>query len=237
VFLNASSTHTERGEPFKDTARVLSRYAHGIVFRANRHEDVLEMAEHSEIPVINALCDHTHPCQALADLLTIYEHKGRGNKIKVTYVGDGNNVATSLMWILAKAGINFTLACPDGYKPEEGLIKSTSACAAASGSMLEIISNPVEAVTGADVVYTDVWISMGDEEQAEQRLKAFDGFTVDGKLMSHAKPDAVFMHDMPAHRGEEVLSEVIDGPKSIVIDQAENRLHAQKAAMTLLIGD
>jgi ornithine carbamoyltransferase len=237
IFIHSSTTHSGRGEPLMDMARVLSRYVQGIVYRAFRHEDVLEMARFSDVPVVNALCDRAHPCQALADLFTIYEHKGRG-KIKVAYVGDGaNNVAASLITILMKSGIDFTIGCPDGYKPKGKQIHDAEEWGKKSGARLDILSDPKKAVRGADIVYTDVWISMGDERETERRLAAFRGYTVDSALMAAAAPGALFMHDMPAHRGEEVTAEVFDGPSSIAIDQAENRLHAQKAVLALLMGE
>ncbi|HOY62909.1 MAG: Ornithine carbamoyltransferase [bacterium ADurb.Bin236] len=238
IFINSGSTHSGRGEPLMDTARVLSRYIHGIVYRAYNHEDVKEMAEHSGAPVINALCDKAHPCQALADLLTIYEHRGRGVKTKVAYIGDAeNNVASSLTIVLAKVGIDVSLGCPESYGPSQDVMSAALADAKKSGARIEVFKNPEDAVRGANIVYTDVWISMGDEGETERRKKAFAGYEVTPKLMSLAAHGALFMHDMPAHRGEEVHPDVMDGDRSIVIDQAENRLHAQKAVMALLIGE
>jgi ornithine carbamoyltransferase len=238
LFMNSSTTHSERGEPMKDSARVLSRYVQGVVYRAFRHADVVEMAEWCDAPVINALCDTDHPCQALADLQTIYEHKGRDVKLKLAYIGDAaNNVAASLITICSKVGIDIALGCPDGYRPCGALLAEAESDAKKKGASVAVFRNPADAAAGADVVYTDVWISMGDEAEAEQRGAAFAGYIVDAKLMSGAAGDAVFMHDMPAHRGEEAAEEVIDGSRSIIIDQAENRLHAQKAVMALLIGD
>lgn len=237
-FLHSSTTHSGRGEPLKDMARVLSRYVHGIVFRAYRHEDILEMAKYSDVPIINALCDKAHPCQALADLLTIYEHKGRNSKIKVAFIGDGaNNVAASLITVFSKVGIDFSLGCPADFSPTGRQMRDAAASCEKSGAKIAVVRNPKEAVRGADIVYTDVWVSMGDEAEAEKRFAAFDGYMVDEALMAAAAPGALFMHDMPAHRGEEVHPDVMDGARSIAIYQAENRLHAQKAAMALLIGD
>ncbi|MFA6447940.1 MAG: ornithine carbamoyltransferase [bacterium] len=238
IFMNSSTTHSERGEPMMDSARVLTRYVHGVVYRAFKHADVAEMARYADIPVINALCDQDHPCQALADLLTIYEHKGSSGKIKVAYIGDAaNNVAASLVTIFTKVGIDFALGCPDSYRPADELLAEAEADAKAGGSTLNVFKNPADAARDADIVYTDVWISMGDEEEAGARKQAFEGYMVDVKLMSAAAPNALFMHDMPAHRGEEVHSDVIDSGSSIIIDQAENRLHAQKSVMALTIGD
>ncbi len=237
VVIYSGNTHADRGEPRQDTARVLSRYAHGIVIRAYKHEDIVQTAEWADIPVINALCERAHPCQALADLMTIYEKRGRGKKTKVAYIGDANNIAASLMILLSKVGIDIALACPDGYKPEPALIAKVEGYAEAEGGSVEVVDRPVDAVKDADFVYTDVWVSMGMEEEERERREAFEGYCINNKLMKAAKSDALFMHDLPAHRGEEVSDNVIEGPRSIVFDQAENRLHAQKALLSLLIGD
>jgi len=237
VFLNTANTHAGRGEPLADMAKVLDRYVDGVVFRANSHADVLEMAKNLGKPTINALCDMAHPCQALADLMTMYEIKGRAAKFRVAYVGDGNNVANSLLTVTSKTGIDFALACPENYRPDWELMKKARGYAVESGARILLTEDPREAVAGADFVYTDVWVSMGMEEEEERRRLAFKGFCVTDDLMDSAGPGALFMHDLPAHRGEEVLPEVIDGPRSVVYDQAENRLHAQKAVVALLIGD
>lgn len=237
IYLNSNQTHSNRGEPLRDTAMVLDRYAHGLIFRAFRHKDIVEIANNMNAPVINALCDHAHPCQALADLMTIYEKLGRNGDYRIAYVGDGNNVAASLAVTLSKVGVNVSFAFPEGYLLEPELMNDVTEWAKAAGSELTVTNDPVEAVKGADIVYTDVWVSMGMEEEEDSRRKAFDGYIITNKLMSAANEEALFMHDLPAHRGEEVASEVIDGPNSIIYDQAENRLHAQKAVMTLLIGD
>jgi len=238
IFMNSSTTHSERGEPMYDSARVLARYVHGVVYRAFRHEDVAAMAEYGSMPVINALCDRDHPCQALADLLTVYEHKGRDGRIKVAYIGDAaNNIAASLVTIFTKVGIDLSIGCPEAYRPSDELLVEAEADAKKKDATLEIFKNPKDAAKDADIVYTDVWISMGDEAEAGSRREAFNGYMVTPEIMAAAAPDALFMHDMPAHRGEEVHEDVIDGKNSIVIDQAENRLHAQKAVMALLIGD
>ena len=237
LYLSSEDTHASRGEPMDDTGHVLSRYADGIIYRAFRHEDVELMAESATVPVINALSDFSHPCQAMADLLTIYEKKGKKNHIKVAFVGDGNNVAHSLIHTLPKMGISLFVAVPEGYDPDGDVVARGRKDAGASGAQLEIVRKPADAVTDADVVYTDVWVSMGMEEEAQKRNKAFKGFIVDTDLMALAKPEAVFMHDLPAKRGQEVHEDVLDGPQSVVFDQAENRLHAQKAILTLLAGD
>ncbi|HOO56989.1 MAG TPA: ornithine carbamoyltransferase [bacterium] len=237
IFIHSSATHSKRGEPIKDMSRVLARYVDGIVFRANRHEDIVQMAEFSSVPIINALCDQAHPCQALTDLMTIFEHKGRKH-VKVAYIGDAaNNVALSLITVFSKTGIDLSLGCPAGYRPPEALLNEANENCGKSGSMIEIFEDPIAAVRDADIIYTDVWVSMGDEEEAEKRFRDFEGYMITNDMLKAAGKDVLFMHDMPAHRGEEVHEDVIDGARSIVIDQAENRLHAQKAVMTLLIGD
>lgn len=236
LYMDSRTTHAERGESIPDMARVLSRYVHGIIFRAHRHQDVEDMAFHADIPVINALTDFAHPCQALTDVFTIREFKKKTKGLKVAYVGDGNNIAHSLLWVCAKAGMNFALACPEGYGPDPYVLKAARENALESGAEIELHAKPADAVDGADVVYTDVWVSMGQEEGAARRRKAFKGYRVTKKLMERAAPDAIFMHDLPAHRGEEVAAEVIDGEQSVVFDQAENRLHVQKAILTLIFG-
>lgn len=237
LYLSSEDTHASRGEPMEDTGRVLSRYCNGIIYRAYQHDQVQLMADAASVPVINALSDFSHPCQAMADLLTIYEKKGKKKNIKVAYVGDGNNVAHSLIYTLTRVGMDFTLAVPSGYDPDKTVTERGRLAAQANGSEFRIVRKPVEAVIDADVVYTDVWVSMGMEEEARQRVKAFKGFIVTPDLMARAKPDAIFMHDLPAHRGEEVHEDVMESDQSVIFDQAENRLHAQKAILTLLCGD
>jgi len=225
------------GETPADTAKVLSRYLGGIMARVYKHETLTALAEHATIPVINGLCNLYHPCQILADLQTIREHKKKLKGLKLVYVGDGNNVCHSLMIGCTKVGMNVTVVCPDDYKPNEEITKKVQALAQKYGTKLEITNDIPSGVKDADVVYTDTWVSMGDEAQKEIRLKAFKGFTVDAKLMSYAKPDAIFMHCLPAHRGYEVADEVIDSKQSVVFDEAENRKHAQKAVMLSLMGN
>ena len=229
VVLSAGEMQLGRGETVEDTGRVLSRYVDGIMIRAYSHEAVETLAGAATVPVINGLTDTTHPCQILSDLFTIYERRGDVEGMTVAYVGDGNNVAHS--WILAAARLDFTLrlGCPEGYEPAREIL------AKAPGERVKVFHDPVEAVKDADVVYTDVWASMGQEEEAQKRLRDFEGYQVTSDLMSHAKGDAVFMHCLPAHRGQEVSAEVMDGPQSIVFDQAENRLHAQKAILAFLL--
>lgn len=235
LFLNASDLQLGRGETIQDTARVLSRYLDGIMIRTFKHSDVEELAKHASIPVINGLTDLQHPCQALADLQTVMERKGRLKGLKMAYVGDGNNVCHSLLIGCAKVGMDIAVASPDGYKPDEEVVRLAREDAAASGAKIDIITKPLEAVTGADVVATDVWASMGQEVERDRRIKVFAPYQVNMELVKHAKPDYVFLHCLPAHRGEEVVDEVIDGPNSAAWDEAENRLHVQKAILTMLL--
>ncbi|MBB6448459.1 ornithine carbamoyltransferase [Geomicrobium halophilum] len=231
LFLSSADLQIGRGEPIQDTAKVLSRYIDGLIIRANDHEKVKHLAESSDVPVINALTDLYHPCQALADMLTIQEHKGSLKGRKIVYVGDGNNVAHSLMIIAAKLGLNITLSTPEGYEGTESIWTEAKKIAMETGSKVEHVVNPKEAVKDADVIYTDVWVSMGAEKEEEERGKVFERYQVDETLMSLADTEAIFMHCLPAHRGEEVSSAVIDGPHSVVYEQAENRLHVQKAIL------
>lgn len=225
------------GESPADTARVLSRYLSGIMARVYKHKTLQTLAKYSTIPVINGLCDLYHPTQILADLLTIREYKGKLEGLKLAYVGDGNNVCHSLMIGCTKMGMDVSVVCPDDYKPNEEITKKVQKIAQEKGTTLEITSDIPKGVKAADVIYTDTWISMGDEEEKDVRLKAFQQFTVNRELMSHAKEDAIFMHCLPAHRGYEVTDEVIDSDQSVVFDEAENRNHAQKAVMLSLMGD
>ncbi|WP_297512319.1 ornithine carbamoyltransferase [Thermococcus sp.] len=236
LYLNANDLQLRRGETIADTARVLSRYVDGIMARVFDHKDVEDLAKYASVPVINGLSDFSHPCQALADYQTILEKKGRIQGLKVVYVGDGNNVAHSLMIAGTKLGANVVVATPEGFEPDERVIKWAEQNAAESGGSFELLHDPVQAVKDADVIYTDVWASMGQEAEAEERRKIFQPFQVNKELVKHAKPDYIFMHCLPAHRGEEVTDDVIDSPNSVVFDQAENRLHAQKAVMALVMG-
>lgn len=236
LYLNAQDLQLRRGETIADTARVLSRYVDGIMARVFDHQDVVDLAKYASVPVINGLSDFAHPCQALADYMTIKEKKGRIEGLKVVYVGDGNNVAHSLMIAGTKLGANVVVATPEGYEPDPKVIKWAEENSAESGGSFELLHDPVKAVKDADVIYTDVWASMGQEAEAEQRRKIFMPFQVNKELVKHAKKDYIFMHCLPAHRGEEVTDDVIDSPNSVVWDQAENRLHAQKAAMALIMG-
>ncbi|MBI4311880.1 MAG: ornithine carbamoyltransferase [Chloroflexi bacterium] len=222
-------------EPVADVARVLCRYVDAIVARVFAHRTLAEMAKHSTAPVINALSDAEHPCQTLADLLTIRERKGNLAGLAIAFIGDGNNVSASLALGAASVGASFVIASPEGYDLPAGVMAQARRIAAAHGGAVRQARRPQEAAAGADVVYTDVWVSMGDEAEAEARRKAFKGYQVNLDLMRQAKPDAIFMHDLPAHQGEEISAGMLEHPQSVVFDQAENRLHAQKAALELLV--
>ncbi len=235
LYLNAGDLQLGRGETIADTARVLSRYLDGIMIRTYAQSSVEELARYAGIPVINGLTDLLHPCQILADLMTIKEHKGRLAGLKLAYVGDGNNVCHSLLFGCSKVGINISAACPEGYWPREEIIRMAAEDAGLAGGSVEIGTSPVEAVSGADVVVTDVWTGMGQEDERSRRSKIFSSYQVNKKLLGHARPDYIFLHCLPAHRGEEVTDEIIDGSHSAVWDEAENRLHAQKAVLTLLL--
>ncbi|MGG3639864.1 ornithine carbamoyltransferase [Bacillus gobiensis] len=235
LFLSNRDIQLGRGETIADTAKVLSGYVDAIMIRTFEHERVEELAKYAKIPVINGLSDFAHPCQALADLLTIYETKGTLENVKVVYVGDGNNVAHSLMIGCAKVGCDITVASPSGYEPQEGVIQSAKAFAEKSGAAVTVTNDAEQAVIDADVIYSDVFTSMGQEAESEERLKIFSGFQVNSELAAHAKPDYTFLHCLPAHREEEVTAEIIDGPNSAVFQQAENRMHVQKALLKALI--
>ena len=236
LFLSSKDIQLGRGEPIGDTAKVLSRYVDGIMIRTFEQSDVVELARYGSIPVINGLTDRFHPCQVLADLMTFYEHKGELKGRKLAFIGDAaNNMGHSLLIGCSKLGVNVALGCPKGYRPESEIVEWAKANAQAMGSEVLITDDLEDAVAGADAVYTDVWTSMGMEEEQAQRLKDFAGVCVNEALMAKADPKAIFLHCLPAHRGEEVTSGVIDGPQSVVFDQAENRLHAQKAVMALLM--
>lgn len=236
LYLSPAEVGLGEREPVADVARVLSRYVDAIAARTFKHETVEELARWADVPVINALSDGEHPCQALADLLTIYEKKDRWRGLVLAFVGDGNNVARSLMLGSAMVGMEFRIASPQGYCVSRALVDKAESLAAASGAAVVCVESPQEAVRGADVVYTDVWASMGQEEEQVERRRAFSGYQVNAELLALASPDAIVMHDLPAHRGEEIADEVIEGPQSVVFDQAENRLHAQKAVLALILG-
>ncbi len=235
LYLPKEQLQLGRGEPIEDTARVLSGMVDAIAYRAFSHESMLRLALHSTVPVINALDDEEHPLQALADVYTIRQLKGGVRGLKVAFVGDGNNVMVSLMLAVAALGGDFWAAIPEGYDPPEEKVYWAEELASSSGGSVHIVRDPVEAVRGADVVYTDVWVSMGQEEERERRLRDFAPYRVDEGLVSHAKEDFIFMHCLPAHRGEEVTPGVIDGPHSVVWRQAWNRLHTAKAVLARLL--
>ncbi|MCH7664546.1 MAG: ornithine carbamoyltransferase [Acidobacteria bacterium] len=240
LFLSARDIQLGRGEPISDTAAVLSRYVDGVMARTFAHQTVLDLAAHGSIPVINGLTDDLHPCQALTDYFSLGEVFGGLDRLagrKIAYVGDGNNMAHSLLHGAPKVGMNVAVATPKGYEVQDAYLDNARRDAEAAGTSVETTHDPRAAVAGASCVYTDVWASMGQEEEAEERLKAFEGFTVDAELMAAAAPEAVFLHCLPAHRGEEVAAAVADGPQSRIFDQAENRLHVQKAIMVELMGD
>jgi ornithine carbamoyltransferase len=231
VYLSPAEINLGKRESVYDVARNLERMVQGIMIRTFAHDIVEKMAECAAIPVINGLTDYSHPCQAMADYLTILEHKGRLEGLKLAYVGDSNNVSNSLMFAAARFGVHVVVASPAGYQPRSEVAAWTREEGAKTGSTLLVTTDPAEAVAGADVVYTDTWASMGQEAEAYARKAVFRPYQVNAELFAKAKPDALFMHCLPAHRGEEVTDEVIDSPNSVVFDEAENRLHAQKAIM------
>ena len=235
MFMNARDLQIGRGESVYDTAHVLSGYLDGIMIRANSHAMVKELAEHASIPVINGLTDLYHPCQALADILTVQEVKGHTKGLKLAFIGDGNNVAHSLVIAAAYMGMHIAVATPVGYEPDEEIMAKAKAIALANEGSLFVSNDPLEAAVNADVVYTDVWTSMGQEEEAVKRLEEFKDYQINDKLVANAKADYIFLHCLPAHREEEVSSSVIDGPNSYIFQQAENRLHAQKAVLASLM--
>jgi ornithine carbamoyltransferase len=235
LYLAAGDLQLGRGETIKDTARVLSRYLDAIMIRTFAQADVDELAEHADIPVINGLTDDFHPCQALADVMTIRERFGESDGVRVTYLGDGNNVCHSLMVACAKLGMSFTAATPEGYEPSEEVVEWARAAAEASGGSVELRHDARGAAEGADVLYTDVWTSMGQEEERAQRVFDLAGYRIDDELLGLASERAIVLHCLPAHYGEEISEEILYGPRSAVWDQAENRLHAQKGLMTTII--
>lgn len=233
-FLSSNDIQLGRGEPISDTAQVLSRMVDGIMIRTFAQSDVEDLAKYGTIPVINGLTDLLHPCQILADLMTYYEHKGSLTG-KLAFIGDGNNVANSLLVGCAKLGLDIAVGCPEGFDPDADVLAAAKQAAAQSGSKIVITQDPNEAVEGADAVYADVWASMGQESDAQDKYKHFIDYQVNEKLTARCKEDFIFLHCLPAHRGEEVTEAVIDGPHSVIFDEAENRLHAQKAVMALLM--
>ncbi|MCM8784809.1 MAG: ornithine carbamoyltransferase [Candidatus Omnitrophica bacterium] len=229
IYLASESTQISRGESIKDTARVISKYIDGIIIRTYSQEEIEEFAKYSEIPVINALTDLYHPVQILCDFYTIYEKKGILENIKITYIGDGNNICNTLIEGCDLLGIEIRVSCPEEYMPDEKVIKNLS-----NKKILKISSIPDAFIEDADIIYTDTWVSMGDEKEREKRLKIFKEYQINKKLLKKAKKDFLFMHCLPAHRGEEVVDEIIDSPNSIVIEQAENRLYTQKGLLCFI---
>ncbi|QOT09840.1 ornithine carbamoyltransferase [Paenibacillus sp. JNUCC32] len=235
LFLSKNDIQLGRGEPISDTAQVMSRYLDGLMIRTFGHDNVVNLAKYASIPVINGLSDMAHPCQVLADLQTVLEHKGKLKGLKMAFIGDGNNMAHSLLIGGAKMGMHVAVASPKGYEAEASIVKLSEEIAAQTGGKITITQDPLEAAKDADVIYTDVWASMGFEEEQAQREAAFADYQVNEELVKAAKPDYLFLHCLPAHRGEEVSEGVIDGANSVIFDQAENRLHAQKALMVALM--
>ena len=237
IFLSSNDMQLGRGESISDTACVLSRFVDGIMIRAIEHDDVVELAEYSDVPVISGLTNLEHPCQALADMLTIKEHFGSFENKKICFVGDGNNVCNSLLLVAPLLGMDMSVACPKGYEPNENIIKTAQEYAKENNTEIIISDDLNVALDDVDVVYTDVWVSMGDEAEKVQRLKDLSPYQVSAELMDLANDDAIFMHCLPAIRGQEVSAEVIDGPQSVIYDQAENRLHAQKGILYYFLKD
>ena len=235
LFLSSNDIQLGRGETIYDTANVLSRYLDGIMIRTFAHKDVEDLAKYGSIPIINGLTDFVHPCQILADFQTILEHKGTLSGLKLAYIGDGNNVVHSLLYGCSKVGMDISVATPVGYECDEKVVADAKANAVLSGSKVITTHDAIEAITDADVVYADTWVSMGQEAEKAEKVKIFMPYQIDAKLFSNAKKDAIFMHCLPAYRGYEVTEDVIDGPNSVIFDEAENRLHAQKAVMATLM--
>ncbi len=237
IFLSSNDIQLGRGETIYDTANVLSRYVDGIMIRTFKQSDVEDLAKYGTIPVINGLTDLVHPCQVLADLQTIMENKGSLEGLKLAYIGDGNNMAHSYLYGCAKVGMDVAVATPKGYECDPQVVENAKNDAKASGIKMTLTNDPAEAAAGADVICTDTWCSMGQEAEKAERIKHFQGYQVNAEMFSLAKKDAIFLHCLPAYRGYEVTEEIIDGPRSVVFDEAENRLHAQKAVMALLMKD
>lgn len=237
LFLSSNDIQLGRGESIYDTANVLSRYLDGIMIRTFAQQDVEDLAKYGSIPIINGLTDLLHPCQALTDMLTIFEKKGTLKGLKLAYLGDGNNMTHSLLYAGAKLGMNISVATPQGFACNEEIVSNAKDDAKKTGAVIDVSYDPVRAIENADAVYTDTWLSMGQEGSKEERMKVFRDYQVNETLMKHAKSNAIFLHCLPAYRGYEVTSEVIDSPQSVIFDEAENRLHTQKAIMALLMAD
>lgn len=235
LYFNQNDLQLKKSENIEDTARVLSRYLSGIMIRTFDHQDVVDLAKYGSIPIINGLTDLLHPCQVLTDLFTVLEKKRELRGLKLAYVGDGNNMAHSLLHGCSKVGMDIAIASPSGYKPDAEIVKNSGANAKYMGSKIEILDNPVDAVKDADIIYTDVWASMGQEKESDERKKKFASYQVNPGLVKNAKEDYLFMHCLPAHRGDEVVNEVADSVNSVIFDEAENRLHVQKAIMALVM--
>lgn len=235
LYFNQNDLQLKKSESVSDTAKVLSRYLDGIMIRTFDHQDVIDLANYGSIPVINGLTDLHHPCQVLTDLFTVLEKKRTLRGLKLAYIGDGNNMAHSLLHGCSKVGMDISIASPSGYKPLDFVVKESMENAKYMGSKIEILEDPIEAIKNADVIYTDVWASMGQEKEAEERKKKFMKYQVNPDLVKHAKEDYLFMHCLPAHRGDEVVDEVADSSNSVIFDEAENRLHVQKAIMALVM--
>ena len=236
IFLSSHDIQLGRGESIYDTANVMSRFVDGIMIRTYAHQDVLDLAKYGSVPVINGLTDLLHPCQVMADLMTVYEHKGRLEGLKLAYIGDGNNMAHSLLYGCAKAGMDISVATPKGYEPDGEIVQNAVSDAKETGSNIVVTYDPEEAMKDADVVCTDTWVSMGQEAEKAERIKIFKDYQINGELFSKSKDDSIFIHCLPAYRGYEVTDDVIDGPRSVIFDEAENRLHAQKAVMAAVMG-
>lgn len=236
LFLSSNDIQLGRGESIYDTANVLSRYLDGIMIRTYKQSDVEDLAKFGTIPIINGLTDEMHPCQILADLQTIYEHKGKLEGLKLAYIGDGNNVAHSLLHGCSKTGMDIAIASPKGYECDSRYVDEAKAAAKLSGSKVILTEDPIEAISNADVIYSDTWISMGQEDQKAEKIKIFMPYQINSQLFSKANQDAIFLHCLPAYRGYEVTEDIIDGPQSVIFDEAENRLHAQKAVLATLLG-
>ncbi|KAF0217302.1 MAG: Ornithine [Ignavibacteria bacterium] len=235
LYFNQNDLQLKKSESVSDTAKVLSRYLDGIMIRTFDHQDVIDLAKHGSIPVINGLTDLHHPCQVLCDLFTVLEKRRTLRGLKLTYIGDGNNMAHSLLHGCSKVGMDIAIASPSGYMPADFVVKESQENAKYMGSKIEILEDPIAAVKDADIIYTDVWASMGQEKEAADRKKKFMKYQVNPELVKNAKEDYLFMHCLPAHRGDEVVDEVCDSPNSVIFDEAENRLHVQKAVMALVM--
>ena len=235
MYFNQNDLQLKKSESVSDTAKVLSRYLDGIMIRTFDHQDVVDLAKYGSIPVINGLTDLHHPCQVLTDLFTVLEKKRTLRSLKLAYIGDGNNMAHSLLHGCSKVGMDISIASPSGYKPLDFVVNESKINAKYMGSKIEIFDKPIDAVKNADIIYTDVWASMGQEKEAAERKNKFSGFQVNTEMIKHAKEDYLFMHCLPAHRGDEVTDEICDSPNSVIFDEAENRLHVQKAIMALVM--